>query len=151
MMYMDLSNSKMVQLLRERGLRPTIARRQILTLLIKHDTHLSTDEILRALRKKGSHVGTATIYQNLVKLVDAGLISRFTGAEGIIRYDSNLVPHHHLICIRCGKVVDVAVDESRRPGLRPRVLRTGKSPGGWKLKGVQLEFKGVCPKCLRDK
>lgn len=148
---MGLSNPKMIQLLKGRGLRPTIARQKILTLLFGNENHLSTDEILEALRKRGGKVGAATIYQNLVKLVSAGLIFRFTDADGIIRYDSNLDPHHHLICTGCGKVVDVGVDKSGRLGLRPRMLSTGKSPGGWKVDGVQLEFKGICPTCRRKK
>ena len=141
----------MIELFKERGLRSATARRRILSLLMNHENHLITDEILRALRKKGSKIGTATIYQNLVRLVDAGLISRFTGVDGVVRYDSNIVPHHHLICIMCGKVVDVRIDESRRTGLRPWVLRTSKSPCGWKLEGIRLEFKGICPRCRRTK
>ncbi len=148
---MDAENYKMVQLLKRSGLRSTNARRQILTLLIEHKNHLSTDEILMELSKQSHRSGAATIYQNLVKLVDAGLLVRFTDANGIIRYDSNFIPHHHLFCTRCGKVIDIGLEKAVHPRLHPKVMHTGKSPRGWKLDGIQIEFKGVCPKCRRRK
>ena len=149
--HMKFDNAKLIQLLRERGLRPTTARLQILTLLIEYKNHSSADELLSALRKNGHQASPATLYQNLANLVDAGLLKRFTGADGLVRYDSNLMPHHHLICIRCGKVEDALIGRTGKAAVMPLVLQTGKPPAGWKLDGLQLEFKGVCPRCLKKR
>jgi Fe2+ or Zn2+ uptake regulation protein len=128
-----------------------MARRQILTLLIEYQNHASADELLTALRRKGHKASPATLYQNLANLVEAGLLKRFTGADGLVRYDSNLMPHHHLICIRCGKVEDALIGRTGKDAVRPLVLETGKPPAGWKLDGLMLEFKGVCPDCLKKR
>jgi Fe2+ or Zn2+ uptake regulation protein len=148
---MKHDTSKTDQILRERGLRPTAARRRILTVLVEHENHLSTEEILKKLRQDGYKAGAATIYQNLAKLADAGLLVRFTDADGIIRYDSNLIPHHHLFCTRCGKVIDINLDKTAQLRLRPKIMRSGTSPKGWKLDEMQIEFKGICPRCRRRK
>jgi Fur family peroxide stress response transcriptional regulator len=149
---MDVENLDTVGMLKGSGLRATPARRLILTLLVGHANHLCTDEILTELSKLGHRIATATIYQNLAKLVEAGLLIRFTGADGIVKYDSNLAPHHHLSCTGCGRVIDVDLDTaSHLRGLRPTVARTGESPRGWRLVGIRMELKGLCPACLRRK
>lgn len=148
---MDLNKPKILRLLREKGLRPTIARRQILTLLLEDVNHLSADEILEALRRNGFSVSSATIYQNLATLAETGLITRFTGEDGLMRYDSNLSPHHHIICTRCGKVMDVHIDKPGETEVQPGVCLDGEAPAGWKIDGVQMELRGICPECRREK
>lgn len=146
---MNSDVSYAVQLLREHGLRPTIARRQIMSLLMGHRSHPSTEEIISALRKKGRKASAATVYQNLARLVEASLLMRFTGADGVLRYDADLTPHHHLICTRCGRVADVNLEARRAPNLRAVNQSAGMYPEGWKIEGLQLEFKGLCPECLK--
>lgn len=126
-----------------------MARRQIMSLLMGHHSHPSTEEIIAALRKKGRKASAATVYQNLARLVEASLLMRFTGADGVLRYDADLTPHHHLICTRCGRVVDLDLDARRAPDLRAVKLPAGTYPEGWKIEGLQLEFKGFCPECLK--
>lgn len=48
----------------------------------------------------------ATVYNTLSLLKESGLIREvFLG--GILRFDSNLGPHHQFVCRRYGKVEDV--------------------------------------------
>jgi Fur family peroxide stress response transcriptional regulator len=146
---MNSDASHVVQLLREHGLRPTMARRQIMSLLMGHRNHPSTEEIIAALRKKGRKASAATIYQNLARLVEASLLTRFSGAGGVLRYDADLTPHHHLICTMCGRVADVNPDARQSPDPKAVNQSAGAYPEGWKIEGLQLEFKGLCPECLK--
>jgi Fe2+ or Zn2+ uptake regulation protein len=81
----------------------------------------------------------ATLYQNLVHLHRAGVIRKFLDSQGIARYDSNMHDHDHLICSRCGAMVDL--DPIDRHAL------SIKLPLGWTIENVVIDFKGLCPKC----
>ncbi len=148
-MIMKTYEPDMRRLLQAYNLRPTRARMQILRLLSEHRNHLSAEEIIDALRKSREKAGAATYYQNLAKLAEAGLLLRFTGPDGLIRYDSNLMPHHHMVCNGCGKVEDVGIDKGFKAKLQPVNAFTGKRPKGWRVDGLQMQFKGLCPDCGR--
>ena len=100
---MNPDNPQLFKRLREHGVRPTEARRLVLALLDEKNYHPSTEGIIKALRDKGFNVGVATLYQNLNKLVEEGLLVRIKGPDDLMRFDANLDPHHHLVCIKCGK------------------------------------------------
>jgi Fur family peroxide stress response transcriptional regulator len=135
------------QKLRALGLRPTKARRLILDVLCESSNHLSTEEILDDLRRRGHHASPATLYQNLNRLVQEGLLVRFTGLDGLSRYDANLEPHHHLVCTRCGRIVDVGSDKTQLRRLVPLDLHNARPLPKWRISGALIEFRGVCPIC----
>ena len=136
-------------MIKERGLRATPARRKIMTLLHAKENHLSTNEILVKLNKSRNPTSAATLYQNLAKLTEAGLISRFLTANGTIKYDSNLSVHHHLVCNKCGKILDVSIGKNAESRVKPSDFSTGKPVKGWKVHGFQYVLKGICPECLK--
>jgi Fur family peroxide stress response transcriptional regulator len=101
---------------------------------------LSADEIQEALRERGYKIGTATLYQNLSRLAD----------NGLIRYDSNLAPHHHLICTRCGRISDVPMDELQLKQYQSLIVADDALLKDWDLQDLRLDLRGLCPSC-RDK
>ena len=143
------NRSDVAALLARRGLRATAPRRAILAYLLRRGEHLAPTEIFEDLRRAGRPVSIATLYQNLAALVAGGLLRRFAGPDGAARYDVNLAAHHHLVCERCGRIVDVEVPADA--GVRPVASRRrGRSPvAGWQVRAMQVEFRGTCPECRR--
>ncbi|HTW90940.1 MAG TPA: Fur family transcriptional regulator [bacterium] len=146
---MRLSDPTIIGLLRSRGLRPTRASRLILARLRHSNDHLSAEELRGALRRRGHVVSIATLYQNLARLSEAGLLASFADSEGLVRYDANTAPHAHLVCSRCGRILDL-------PMTNPLVNRLNISSGrrtrqyrGWAVQNARLELCGLCPKCRR--
>lgn len=131
----------------ERGLRTTKARLLILSFLAERIDHPTADNILRILRDRGHELGPATLYQNLGKLADAGLVARLTGPDGLMHFDATVKAHPHLACIKCGQIVDVEVKEDLLKDLVPVCPHTNKPLHGWRLEDVQIELRGVCPAC----
>ena len=118
--------------------RRTSPRRKLLSLVLQRTEHFSAEEIARAMPE----VGRATVYRTLAQLVAAGLICRVLLDGGEQHYQT--APrshHHHLICIRCDRVVDVESCEvsefaegiARSQGFAPLTHR--------------LEIYGLCQKC----
>ncbi len=131
-----------------RGLRATPARCRIVSLLLDTHEHYTPEEMLEELRKRGEPMSIATLYQNLAKLSEAGVIGRFVGPDGVSRYDAVTDPHHHLVCEVCGRMVDVRVAgpvEALVP--EPIFPEDMGVLDRWQVRSRKVEFTGICPDC----
>ena len=102
-----------ITLLKGQNLKFTRQREMILKSLYDHDGHFSPEEIHRMILHDNPElkVGIATVYRTLSLLEDAGLADSISfGKDGKI-YELGLKKHHdHLICTRCGTIIEF-VDE----------------------------------------
>lgn len=72
--------------------------------------HLTVEQVFANLKKRYPKVVLATVYNNLNKLWEAGLI-RKVSVEGMPdRYD-RMEKHDHLVCKQCGKLMDIAFED----------------------------------------
>lgn len=76
--------------------------------------HLTANEVFEKLKLRFPTVVLATVYNNLNKICEAGLI-RKVSVEGMPdRYDT-IKKHDHLVCKQCGRIVDVALEDLTVP------------------------------------
>lgn len=136
-----------VQALQARGLRPTPARRQLMAQLASRRDHPTADQLAGALRSRGERFGVATLYQNLNRLHESGVIGRIQGTDGLMHFDANTARHDHLLCRHCGRIVDVEIGPLPERIALPHCPRTGEPFHDWGLQDIQVELKGVCPDC----
>jgi len=129
--------------LRERSLPVTTQREQVAEALFAAGGHLSVEDVEKQLRGRDVHVGKATIYRTLDLLADSGMIVERDFGEGFRRYEH--VPghphHEHLICLRCGKVVEFQNDRLERM----KALIADEY--GFQHSHHRLEIYGVCRDC----
>ncbi|MDA8168881.1 MAG: transcriptional repressor [Nitrospiraceae bacterium] len=123
------------------GLRPTPQRLAILECLEGNRRHPSAEEIYGTVRKRYPAMSFATVYNTLQALVKKGGIVELTIDPGRRRYDPDTEPHNHMICVLCGRVVDVHINYSLD---LPRDARQG-----FRVTGSHVEFHGFCPECKR--
>lgn len=92
--------------LKKAGLKITLPRLKILTLLEKATPHhLSAEAIYQQLKDQGDDVGLATVYRVLAQFESAGLVRRHNFEGGFSVFEVEQEEHHdHLVCERCGKV-----------------------------------------------
>lgn len=139
----------LTQRLLEHGLRPTYARRLVLSLLEEKNEHPSTEGILKNLRDRGYRMSTATLYQNLNKLVEVGLLIRLSDNDGLMRFDANLTPHHHLNCTSCSQMVDISLNDSQLLQKKPVDFVSGNTMKNWHIDFAKIELNGTCPNCRK--
>lgn len=101
--------------LRSSGYKLTSQRKAILEVIIENqDEHLSCDEIYGIVREKHPDLGIATVYRTLQLFEKLEIVYRLNFDDGCSRYeltsDSKEHHHHHLICLDCGKVIEVKLD-----------------------------------------
>ena len=146
--FMACEKKTLTETIESSGLRATEARCRILELLFSTHGHYTPEEMLEALRERGKPLSIATLYQNLQKLSEVGIIARFVGRDGHTRYDANTKPHHHLVCKVCGRIVDVGI-EGPVSELRPAALFEEErgEVAAWRVEETYIELYGICPEC----
>lgn len=94
--------------LRRAGLKVTLPRMKILEILEEStQQHLSAEDIYRVLLDSDEEIGLATIYRVLTQFEGAGLVIRHHFETGQAVFELDRGKHHdHLICIKCGKIVE---------------------------------------------
>jgi Fur family ferric uptake transcriptional regulator len=109
------------------------------------DEHLSVEEIQRLLKEQGEAVGTATVYRTLEVLVESGLVRAHDFGEGFKRYEAMPAQahHEHLICERCGRVVEFQNERLER------MLPIIADEHGFQHQRHRVEIYGVCAECRR--
>ena len=122
-------------------LRMTRQRRIILEKLKKTEAHLSADEVHELVRKKMPRISLATVYRNLEILNKHGLINKLESAGSKKRYDAKTGEHHHVRCLRCGRVDDL------REGPLIKLDNAPDRAGGYEIRGYRIEFQGICKSC----
>ncbi len=90
--------------------RSTRQKRALAGLLGDTDTFRTAQELHQLLRERGERVGLTTVYNQLKALADAGEVDvlRSESGEALYRRCRTEAHHHHLLCRRCGRTVEVA-------------------------------------------
>jgi Fur family ferric uptake transcriptional regulator len=96
--------------------RSTRQKRALGAVLDAADGFRSAQELHAELRAHGQNVGLTTVYNQLRTLVESGDLDAFRAGDGEMRYrrcatDSH---HHHLVCRRCGRALEVEGPEVER-------------------------------------
>ncbi len=129
----------------ERGFRMTRQRALILDIFLKKEGHLSPEELYDLVKAKDPTVGRATVYRMLRLMREADLARKVDLGDGLSRYEHKYghAHHDHLICLRCGKAIEV-VDEAIE-ALQEKLARKH----GYKLTAHEMDLFGLCPSCKK--
>lgn len=94
--------------IRARGGRATDARRATIGILLNTgQSHLSAEDIVSQVKLQHPDVAESTIYRNLSTLEELGVIEHVHLGHGPSTYHLTEDGHQHLLCEKCGKVVEV--------------------------------------------
>jgi Fe2+ or Zn2+ uptake regulation protein len=99
------------------GGRRTPARRAIVEVLLAGDHHTTAETIAGELARNGEAVNVSTVYRTLEALEELGVVDHVHLDHGPTVWHVGSSPHHHLVCVECGRVIEVPLgelDELRR-------------------------------------
>ena len=129
-----------VKQLKEKQIKITSQRLEILRYLDKHRTHPTAEEIYQELKKNNPALSKTTVYNSVDILKKYGLIQSLTISGSEHRYDYKHGMHHHFLCKKCGEIIDIDIE---CPNLNT-ILESGNQ-----VDEVHGYFKGICKKCLK--
>lgn len=127
--------------LRERGMRLTHQRLEVVREIAGADEHPDVEHIFRSVRVRVPTISLDTVYRTVATLVDLGCIVRTSLSAGAARYDANLEHHHHFVCTRCGAAYDIS--DPAFDALRP----SAGAAGIGSIEAVEVRLRGVCSAC----
>jgi len=130
------------QALREHGVRPTRQRLTVATELMDEADDVTAQQLHSRLRARGEKLGLATVYRTLSLLAGAGAVDTLSHHPGELCYRwCGEEHHHHLVCDRCHRVVELADCE-----LSPWLERLA-GEHGFVATAHRLEVAGLCASC----
>jgi Fur family ferric uptake transcriptional regulator len=98
----------LIERLRQRGYRVTQQRARILQALCELEGHASAETIHARIALQQQDVDLSTVYRTLEMLRDLRILSQTDLGRGCAEYEIVAErPHHHLICLRCGRLTDL--------------------------------------------
>ena len=113
----------------------------ILSIINKSKEHLTAEQIFFKAKEINPKIVLATIYNNLNKMVDEGLIRRVT-IQGMTTVYDKTMRHDHLICKNCGKIMDVSLDDLSK--MIDKKLNI-------KIISYDLNIHYICNDCLKQR
>ena len=125
----------------------TKQKEKLLDFLINNKSrHTNVAEIVAFLASEGSPLGTATIYRQLDKLVECGVVRKYnfdgkTGACYQYIEDECCREHFHLKCLSCGKLIHLDCDHLM--GINHHIAQHH----GFIVDPAQTVFYGRCAEC----
>jgi Fur family peroxide stress response transcriptional regulator len=122
----------------------TSQRRVILTTVLDLGSHPTAEDVFAAPPVRRARISRATVYRTLESLARIGCIGKACHAGGVVRYDGRIEMHHHLICIRCDAVFDIA-DPALDSFPIPDV-----SAFGFDLQDFRVQLRGICRRCRKQ-
>ena len=134
--------SVILQQLRRDGTRITAARRALVTALVDADGHhVTADDLVETVHRSIPVVHRSTVYRTLEAMEQAGVVAHVHLGHGRAVYHLSDDRHHHLVCDRCGAVVEV-------PEAVVAPLREQLAAGyGFVVNGRHFALPGVCRAC----
>lgn len=117
-------------------------RQAVLDCLRGTTEHPTAEWIYARLKPVYPDLSLATVYRNLNQLEEAGLIRSMGSVNGQERYDANVRPHPHVVCTRCGRMVDV-----EELPFSEETVHWVEETTGFRIESASLRFSGLCGEC----
>lgn len=142
--------NKLKEKMKKRGYKFTPQRKAVFDIIVDNEgKHLTAEEIYEEVKQCNPEIGLATVYRTIQLLEGLGVIYRLELNDSCNRYElaheNETHRHHHLICSKCGKVIEVEDD------LLENLEMKIQKKYNFKIKDHSVKFFGLCSECENDK
>ncbi|MCF8223953.1 MAG: transcriptional repressor [Bacteroidales bacterium] len=134
-----MSNSKIISVLKDRGLKVTPQRIAVLDALYSTNEHPSAEKLIDIVRRNNPHIAKGTIYKILDFFIESGLVKKVHSAGDRMRYDAFTERHHHLYSLDTDRIEDYH-DEELNAILEEYFKK--RSIPHFRIEDIQLHIKG---------
>ncbi len=133
---------EIVERLRRGGGRMTRPRRMVIDALVQGPGHhMTAADIVAAVRADDPEFYESTVYRTLDLLLELGIVERVQLGPGGAVFHLAHRPHHHLVCQRCGDVLEIPA--TLLDDLSAQLL----AEHGFRLRPSASTLAGSCARC----
>jgi Fur family ferric uptake transcriptional regulator len=122
------------------GMRMT-PQRQLVLDAVRELRHATPEQVCQRVQRIAPTVNITTVYRALDLLEELGLVKHTHLGHGAPTYSARDHEHVHLVCHRCGQVVEVST------GLLAPVAEEVRTEHGFVLDVCHLALSGTCRDC----
>lgn len=130
---------------RKSTLRFSKQREAVLNVLKGTTSHPTAAQIFENVKKEIPNISLGTVYRNLARLSEDGVILKIDSGDGVERFDADTKDHYHMMCTCCGSVNDVFIDYA------DNLDEKASNFCGCRIDSHKLMFYGTCKKCDQSK
>ncbi|MBN2415995.1 transcriptional repressor [bacterium] len=127
---------------RQHGLKITPQRTAIYQAVITSPNHPAADDIFRIVKREFPRISFDTVNRTLLTFNQIGLLTVAESYRGARRFDPNVEDHHHLHCLKCGKILDFTCDAFDHLTV-PEQLNNQFA----RVLSSRVVFNGICQDC----
>jgi Fur family transcriptional regulator, stress-responsive regulator len=104
--------------------------------------HSTAQELAEIVRDEIGSISRQSVYDTLTALTDRGVLRRIQPSGPAALFEARTGDnHHHLVCRRCGRVVDTDCATGETPCLVP------VDDGDFVVDEAEVTYRGLCPQC----
>ena len=108
----EIVKEKFKNYLKEKGLRYTRQREDVLRKILETKGHFEIEDIVIDFKKQNLDVSRSTVYRTLNILKELGIVNEVIKYKNKTLYEVALKEHHdHLVCEKCGKIIEFHSEE----------------------------------------
>lgn len=142
----DVKKKNRHQVLRERCrehvLKVTHQPLDILQATSSGENHPSAEEAFERVKAKLPTLSFDTVYRNFALFENSGVTLRVHHLNSKTRFDSNVTPHHYLVCTKCKKIQNFYWPDVEQ-------IKIPEETRGWGTVHTKyVELRGLCRVCL---
>lgn len=93
-----------------RGGKLTSERKAVIAAICSLHDHFCAEELLDRIKARGDKVSRASVYRSLQLFVKSNLLRKLDFGENRHYYERHFETHHHLVCTRCGHVIEFTAE-----------------------------------------
>ena len=123
----------------------TSGRHSLVDVLLQIGRPVTVPEI----RRRRTALTQSSVYRNLVGLERVGVVHKITADREHTCFEmhEDFIGHnHHLVCVRCGSIVDFRVPQAGERAL-DRMLSEAARSARFRIMDHRLDAVGVCAAC----
>ena len=121
--------------------RNTIQRSMVYETVNRLKCHATAVEIYDLIAAEHPSVSRGTVYRNLNRLAEEGVIRKILVPGGADRFDHLSQKHYHARCLCCGRLFDIEMDYI------DDLEKAIRDAHGFAVSGHDILFNGVCADC----
>jgi Fur family ferric uptake transcriptional regulator len=132
-----------LQRIRNDGFRLTKIRMAMVKILFDENRPLVSSDIQAQLSSLGIKADRTTVYRELLFLLGRNIVKTGQFGDHKIHYEICVEHHHHLVCTKCNKVIEIVLGEHLEEQEKEIYERKN-----FKVISHSLKFYGLCGNCM---
>lgn len=130
-----------IQKCKTKALSVTPQRLAIYKALIIDKTHPNPECVYNNIKPAFPTISLATVYKTLETFEKHNIISVVTPLHETVRYDAEIEHHHHIVCVKCKKVIDIKDPELEKVEI-PQIVQQD-----YQVLDYHIQFNVICSEC----